>query len=115
MRKAKKKEVKSPLQAVFLRRLHDEMERQGLSGNALAQREGAPPQRTIADVLNGADPRLETVNGLAVALGVRPVDLLTQAKGIPEKVHQISPYPPILGRADNRERTFPADRRRRRA
>lgn len=88
----KQRPIRSPLQAVFLRRVRAEMKRQGnLTGNQLAKRFGAPPQTTLNDVLLGADPRLETVHAFATALNLPAVSLLTEA-GI---VHEFPGYPTI--------------------
>lgn len=91
-------------------RLKEEMERQQVSGNALSKRVGAPHQRTISDVLNGADPTLTTVHRLAFALGVPVVSLLTQTSG---NVYQLPGYPKIGDR--DKSHTDHADKKRRRA
>lgn len=106
-----RKAPKTPLQEVFLRRVQAEMDRQRISRNQLAQRIGAPAQRTVNDVMNGADPRLETVWGFATALGVSVVSLLTESSN----VRQLVRYPPILGQADNHDHSKGRDRKKRRA
>jgi len=114
MRRAKKREPKSHLQAIFMKRVAEEMEKQQVSGLGLSKREGAPPQRTLADVLNGADPRLETVEAFAKALGVMAVDLLTEVKKLPDNVRKLPGYPPIIGRDEKQDRQFVNDRKMKR-
>jgi transcriptional regulator with XRE-family HTH domain len=98
----RKKAPASVLQEVFLKRLREELERQGLSGNALSRRAGAPAQMTINDVMNGADPRLKTVDQIARALGIPAWHLLTETVGNKRQdgtVHKFPElYPPIFGR-----------------
>jgi transcriptional regulator with XRE-family HTH domain len=91
----RKREIRSPLQAVFLKRVDEEMKKQGISRNQLAQRVGAPPQTTLNDVMLGADPRLETVFGFAVALGVAPVSLLTESTTQTGIIYKLPVYPKI--------------------
>ena len=98
---AKKKEPKSPLQKIFLKRVQEEMDRQGLTRNKLSERVGAPPQTTLNDIMNGADPRLENVHGIAFALGVAAVELLTE-KSLSGTVHIMPNYPRISGHADKK-------------
>lgn len=81
MPNGRKKAPKNPLHAIFLRRLHQELEERGLSVNALSDRLYAPPQRTLADVMNGADPRLSTIYGLCVALQLNICDLFSETRG----------------------------------
>jgi hypothetical protein len=90
----KKREIRSPLQAVFLKRVQEEMANQRINPNQLSKRVGAPRQTTINDVMLGADPRLETVHGIAIALGVPAVSLLTESR---TAVHQLPGYPQIGG------------------
>lgn len=94
-----------------MKRVQIEMDRQGLSRNQLAKRIGAPPQTTINDVMNGSDPRLETVWGFATALGVPVVSLLTELTNI----RQLVRYPSILGPRDNLEASKGRDRKKTRA
>lgn len=98
-----RKEAKSPLQEIFIRRVWAELDARGLTPNALAQRVGGPAQKTLDDALKGSDPRLLTVFQTAQALGVQPCDLLQEqnhAASVPTsngKVHQLpSRYPPIF-------------------
>lgn len=82
-----------------MRRVEAELERQRISRAALARRAGAPSQTTLNDVLNGADPTLETVSKIATALGVMPWQLLVEQQTAPqqEKVHRLpSPYSPVF-------------------
>jgi ribosome-binding protein aMBF1 (putative translation factor) len=98
-----KKEPKSVLQEVFLRRVREELDRQGLSENALSKRVGAPPQRTINSTMNGRDPTLATVNAFAIGLGVHPWQLLVdKSAGSGAKTHTLPTYPPMMkmGSAD---------------
>lgn len=81
------------------------MERRNLNGTSLAKLPGAPKQRTIADVLIGANPGLDTIEKLAFALGIQPVDLLSQSKeqrqGRQDRVVSLSkPYPPTFGKSE---------------
>lgn len=94
-----------------MRRVKAEMERQRLSGNQLSKRVGAPAQTTLNDVLNGADPRLETVWAFATALGVPAVSLLTESNN----VRQLVRYASIFGQDDNQEAGKGRDRKKRRA
>jgi transcriptional regulator with XRE-family HTH domain len=94
-KQGRKREIRSPLQAVFLRRVEEEMRNQGISRNQLAKRVGAPPQTTLNDVMLGADPRLETVYGVAVALGVAPVSLLTESTTNAGIIYKLPVYPKI--------------------
>lgn len=88
------REIRSDLQGVFLRRVKEELARQQLSQNQLSRRDGAPAQKTINDVLNGADPRLETVQAFANALGVPVVALLLDVRSS-GNVHKLPGYPKI--------------------
>ena len=83
MKAAGKKSPKTPLQALFLRRVQQELDARGLSQNALCGRVGGLKQRTLNDVMNGADPRLETVYQVATALGINPWHLFVEAEDIP--------------------------------
>lgn len=72
MAEAKKWEPKSDLQRVFLRRVKDELQAQGVSESELTRRVGGPKQKTLNEVMRGRDPRLKTVEQIAKALGVLP-------------------------------------------
>ena len=76
---AKKKEPRSALQTLFLRRVQEEMDRRGLSRNAVSSRAGGPAQRTFNDIMNGADPRLENVAAIATALGIQAWQLFRES------------------------------------
>lgn len=94
MRKpGKKREIRSPLQEIFLKRVEEELKRQGLSRSQLAGRIGAPPQTTVNDVMLGADPRLETVHGFATALGIPAISLLSE---VSSSLYQLPSYPQIV-------------------
>lgn len=86
MKQAKKKAPKTTLQALFIRRVQQEMDARDLSENALCARVGGLKQRTLNDVMNGADPRLETVYKIATALGINPWHLFLEAQDIPANV-----------------------------
>src|SRR4051812_629396 len=66
----------TPVHALFVRRVRDEMKARGL--NPLKLAEYGIKQRTLADVLRGADPRLSTVYAAARALGMNAADLLRE-------------------------------------
>lgn len=90
---------KTHLQALFLKRLVQEMAAQNLNTNSLSKREWAPPQRTIHDVLAGRDPTLETVWRLAIALDVPAHELMREKpEGAvsPRGVSPLPSYPRIL-------------------
>lgn len=70
MGSSRKKKPKTALQELFIKRVQEEMDAKGLSQNAVSSRVGGPPQKTFNDVMNGADPRLETVSQIAFALSV---------------------------------------------
>lgn len=118
----KKKPLRSHLQAVFLKRVREEMEAQGLTSiNQLAAREGAPPQTTLNDILSmQSDPRLSQVQKIAVALGqTTAVSLLTEsiAVAVPrgKNVHQMpDPYPSIFGKPQDAKDKQPAKARKQR-
>lgn len=100
-RERRKREPKTPLQALFIRRVGEELHRLGWSVNELGVKSkslGGAPQRTIADVMSGADPRLETVYQIATALGLPAYQLLTESDGkrqsrFPDNVREL-PKPP---------------------
>lgn len=76
--------VKSQLQALFIRRLHEEMKKQGLSDNALSARCDALKlpvgQSSVSRITGGRqDPSLENVHALAAALDLPAWYLLTEA------------------------------------
>jgi transcriptional regulator with XRE-family HTH domain len=87
-------EIRSDLQAIFLRRVKEELARQEISQNQLSKREGAPAQKTINDMLKGADPRLETVQSVADALGVPVVSLLLDTR-LTSNIQKLPSYPTI--------------------
>lgn len=102
----KKREPRSQLQAVFLKRVREEMAAQGLlhqdgrpNVTQLSKRHGAPSQTTINDVMRGADPRLGTVQAFAIALEVASVSLLTEQK-FQGNIHNLPHVPTIAGRID---------------
>lgn len=103
------KKPKTVLQEMFLKRVREEMG--ALSVNELARRPGAPRQSTFNEVMNGADPRLETVYRIAVALNIAPwelfldradvVRLRTKTDTNVSKVTQLPGYPSMLGNDGN--------------
>lgn len=71
------KEPLTPLHALFVRRVREEMQSRQLNPNKL--KDYGVKQRTLADVLLGADPRLSTIQATAKALGIQsPADLLRE-------------------------------------
>lgn len=94
----KKRQPKSPLQEVFLKRVLEEMGRQGVNPTQLSKRVGAPKQTTLNDILNGADPRLEQVYKTAVALDVPAISLLSEQRT--GNIHTLPNVPTISGRMD---------------
>lgn len=108
----RKRAIRSPLQAVFMRRVEEEMRNQGISRNQLAQRVGAPPQTTLNDVMLGADPRLETVYGVAVALGVAPVSLLTESTTNSGIIYKLPVYQKIAAAEPSPTTTKGRDRKK---
>jgi transcriptional regulator with XRE-family HTH domain len=88
---------------VFVKRLKEELQRQGISINALSRREGAPKQRTLNDVVNGADPRLETVDQIATALGVPAWTLFVEQDQYTRRVVEFPTYPKVFNDTEPRE------------
>lgn len=109
-REKKKKEPQSRLQAIFIKRVFEELARQGISQNQLSQRERGPDQKTLNDVLNGADPRLKTVQQIALALDVPAISLLTESTAT---IHHLPGYPPIEN-VEKGEKSHRQDRDRKR-
>jgi transcriptional regulator with XRE-family HTH domain len=110
MKSQRAKEPKTVTQAMFLHRVNQELERQKVTRNGLCQRPGAPTQSTFNEVMNGADPRLETVHQIAAALNVPAWTLFVErpASGFPYNVTEF-PTPPaptegFLHRADRKDR-----------
>lgn len=94
MPSTRKKEPKTALQELFLKRVREEMKHRGIpSTNALANRAGAPRQSTLNDVMNGADPSLETVTKIAFALGVEPWRLLVEEDPAVRKRTTVATFP----------------------
>lgn len=80
-RETKVLEPSSPLHALFLKRVREEMERlQVTAGRQLENRnQSGLPQRTISDTLGTQrDPMLLTVFRISNALGVQPWELLVE-------------------------------------
>ncbi len=109
----RRKAPKTTLQTVFLKRVQEEMVRQKISRNALAKRVGAPRQRTLNDVMNGADPRLETVFQIATALGIPAWQLMTESASQTSNVTNF-PLSSPLGLSDNIPSHKANDKRKRR-
>lgn len=83
----KRKEPKNVLHKLFLRRVQEEMEKQGLSRAGLARRAGGPSQTTFNDVMNGSDPQLETIHQISTALSVPAWSLFVES----DLVRQLTP------------------------
>jgi hypothetical protein len=103
---------------VFLKRLREELAARGLSANALSGHVGGPPQRTLADVLNGADPRLKTVAQIATALGLEPWRLFVEGADHGSQTHNVVHIPPasqrpLAGQSDKYTARKGADRKKR--
>lgn len=96
----KRKAPKTPLQATLMQRIAEEMGRQGVNPTSLGRRAEEMGlgnlQRTLADVLNGSDPRIETVYTVATALGVSAWRLFQPYES--QKVVHLPTPPPIMGR-----------------
>jgi len=84
----------SELHALFVRRVREEMKARALNPHKLE--EYGIKQRTLADVLRGADPRLSTVHAAATALGMKAADLLREGAGHRSTVVQMPRTPRIL-------------------
>jgi transcriptional regulator with XRE-family HTH domain len=109
------KKPKTTTQEMFLRRVNQELERQQISRNALCQRPGGPTQSTFNEVMNGSDPRLETVHQIATALDVPVWTLLTErlASGKPYNVADFpKPPPPTQAFVHSADRKNKAKRKR---
>lgn len=119
------KNPKSPLQAIFIRRLTEEMTRAGISQNQMAryakQLGLGLSQRAVSGILAGEnDPTLSKVFAIGQVLSLPPTALLTLGSG-QERLGSpqtnvvpmaLPPYPPILGK--RLEAPKGAKRRRRR-
>lgn len=83
------------LQTIFVRRVREEMESRGIANpTALSRRAGAPPQRTIAAVLeDGVVPGLTVVAGISAALGVHPWQLLVEKIGASQRTTNVRELP----------------------
>lgn len=91
---AKVKEPKTPLQALFLKRVQEEMDKRGLSRAGLSGRTGGPSQTTFNDTMRGSDPRLETVYEIATALGIQAWQLLRESADVErENVTNVKNFP----------------------
>jgi hypothetical protein len=97
----------TPVHALFVRRVREEMKARGL--NPLKLEEYGIKQRTLADVLRGADPRLSTIYAAARALGMNTADLLRE--GPDKRVNTVTnlhpPRTPMIPPAE----TSAADRK----
>lgn len=105
MGQPRKKTAKRPethLQAVFIKRMKEELEKRQLSVLGFSKLEGAPRERTLADVLHaGAVPRLTLVHQCAVALNIPVISLLVDGPAASQetmtgKVHPLRPPPAKL-------------------
>jgi transcriptional regulator with XRE-family HTH domain len=114
----RRKKPASTLQELFLKRVQEELDRQGLSRNALAGRVGGPSQTTFNDVMQGHDPRLKTVSEIATALGVQPWELFTERRVGESRrangtVQNFPAFPSIIGRPDKSAKLTGRDRKKR--
>jgi hypothetical protein len=116
------KKPRTVLQALFIKRVKEEMG--ALSGNELSRRPGGPPQTTFNDVMNGADPRLETVYQIATALNIpawhffiERTDLVRLRTGSPTEppssVTSLPGYPKMLEHGVKKGETKVRDRKTR--
>lgn len=81
-----------------MKRVQEEMDRIGLSENALSKRVGGPPQKTINSVMNGTDPTIATVSQIATGLGVHAWELLIEKTSVVDSLRgstTLSPFPDI--------------------
>lgn len=105
MDKTRKKKPKTPLQALFLSRVEEELEKQELSRSGLCRRPGGPSQSTFNEVMNGSDPRLETVAEIAAALDVPAWTLLTHKTAAPQQhsdgIYRFPSVPKSIERKQN--------------
>jgi transcriptional regulator with XRE-family HTH domain len=117
MATVRQKPPKTALQKLFLKRVQQEMDAKGLSRNAVASRVGGPPQRTFNDVMNGADPRLETVAQIAYALGLNPWELFIEKTDLrkpnPLNVSQFPDNAAVSGHPDTAIGKKSIDRKKR--
>lgn len=95
------KKWKSDLQAMFAKRLGEEMDERKLSGNDLAriaQKSGRRlGQPTISRILNGKqDPGLEKIDAIADALGLPAWYLMTDAAHVEQRVIRTPPAPNVV-------------------
>ena len=113
----RRKDSQATLLKLFLKRVDEELDRRGLSRNALSKRVGGPPQSTFNEVMNGADPHLSTIGQIATALGIQPCELLQEihVRKTRQKVEKINPYPPMLKRETSGNIQVSSDRKKRRA
>jgi len=110
------REPETDLQKLFLARVHEEMGKQGISGNALCLRRNqqgmklGPRQSTFSDAMRSGNPKLETIAKIADALDVPAWTLLVPselaATHTPErrKVFQFPSYPSVLTTNGQRKR-----------
>lgn len=93
-RTRKPKPHETDLQATFVARLRQELDARQLSVLQFAGIKGAPPERTVADVLNfGAVPRLTFIAQCATALNIPASDLLVPRAARQEPMGQIAKLP----------------------
>jgi hypothetical protein len=104
---------KTPLHALFVRRLREEMGARRL--NPYAMKEYGAVQRTLADALKiGTDVRLSTIYKAATALGLEAWQLLKERDDV-AKAHNVTQFPPlpsIAGRDDTAQSKKAADRKK---
>ena len=88
-------------QAMLMRRIQEELDRQQLSEAALARVAGMN-QKTLNDIINGAVPKLTQVHKIAAGLGLHVSDLFRPSAQSQEittgKVHYLPKPPPIFAK-----------------
>lgn len=108
------KPPKTETQAIVMQRIIAELETQKLNPTSLARRANKVGlQRTLADILAGADPRLKTLDTVAKALGVAAWRLLIPLEGgEARKIIDFPQPPPILGQSGKEYRLSKGRRRK---
>lgn len=103
MASARKKAPKTDTQALFIKRVEEELKRLQISRNELSRRVGAPSQSTLNEILNGAEARLTQIHKIATALGVQVWELFKERQAVGESrqpgnnVRKLPDFPPIIG------------------
>jgi transcriptional regulator with XRE-family HTH domain len=115
-RTRKAKGPETALQAIFIKRVREELDERQLTPRQFAQMVGAPKERTIYDVLNrGAVPGLTVVAQVAAALQIPAYQLMIERiarQEIPTNIRKLPErYPPIFA-VQQKNRTHGKTRRR---